>query len=108
MRTLFGPVRLYTQPQCRSCDRVKQKLEDAGVEYRTIDISDDGDAYAFVRDVLGAKSVPVLVSDTHDPIFGYDPDKLKALITWYTEKPKLAPCQLYDTDIHDYVYEGEE
>ena len=101
-------VKVFTQPQCRSCDRVKSKLEEAGIAYEAVDIMQDAEAYTYVKDVLGAKSVPVIVDGLDGVSFGYDPSKLKKLISWYTEKPKLAPCQLYDADIRDYVYSGDD
>lgn len=74
-------VTVFSQPQCRSCDRVKAKLEEAGVEFDTVNILENQEAYTYVRDVLKATSVPVIVSDVLDPILGYQPDKLKELIS---------------------------
>lgn len=96
MKTL-NRVTVYTQPQCRSCDRVKSKLVDAGVEFEAIDILQDPASYDFVKNVLGARSVPVVVSDVMAPIFGYQPDRLQHLI-----------LELRDyTEVHDYIFEGE-
>ena len=92
------PVTIYTRRQCRACDRVKAKLEENGIDYDTVDIDLNYDAYTYVTQVLGAKAVPVIVTDTHKPIIGYHPDKVEELI-----KRLSSPYE----GIHDYVYEGE-
>lgn len=90
MRTLFAPLTVYTQPGCQPCRLVKKRLDDAGIEYEAVDISKNDEARTYVTEVLKASSVPVIVTDTHDPIIGFRSDQLAELI-------------------HDYVYEeGEE
>jgi glutaredoxin-like protein NrdH len=75
---------VYSQPDCRPCKRVISKLEDESVEFEVVDISEDQTAWQFVTEMLGARSTPVIDSE-FGPILGYDPDKLKQLITWYKE-----------------------
>lgn len=76
-------VTLYTQPLCRSCDRVKRKLTAAGIEFREVDILKDDKAYSFVKYTLGAKSVPVVEATGYNPIVGYEPQLLNYLIETY-------------------------
>lgn len=90
-------VIVYTQPACLPCKRVIRKLEEAGVGFQVVDISEDQDAWAYLVNVLGAKSTPVIQSDDFPPILGYDPDKLKELLLF-----------LNSDQIHDYVHEEEE
>ncbi|ASR86160.1 NrdH-like protein [Mycobacterium phage BobSwaget] len=84
MRTLFAPVTVYTQPLCKPCDRVKEKLTAAGIEFEAVDLLQNAEAYTYVKNVLKASSTPVIVTDTHDPIIGYQPDKLAELIDYHT------------------------
>lgn len=84
MRTLFAPVTVYTQRGCQPCERVKQALEDAGIEYDAVDIALNDEARTYVVDVLKALSVPVIVTDTHESIIGDQPEKLAELIDYYT------------------------
>ncbi|AHJ86422.1 hypothetical protein 40AC_59 [Mycobacterium phage 40AC] len=84
MRTLFAPVTVYTQPLCKPCDRVKEKLTEAGVEFDAVDLMANAEAYTYVRDVLKASSTPVIVTDALDPIIGYQPDKLSELIDYFS------------------------
>lgn len=74
-------VTLYTQPLCRPCERVKSKLKEAGIEFQEVNILEDDKAYSYVKNTLGAKSTPILEALGHEPILGYDPIKLKELIS---------------------------
>ncbi|UJD20893.1 NrdH-like glutaredoxin [Mycobacterium phage Zimmer] len=84
MRTLYAPLTVYTQPGCRSCVRVIEKLEHLGIKLDVVNLNTNPEAKTYVTDVLKAASVPVIVTDTHDPIIGYQPDKLAELIEYYT------------------------
>ncbi|AXH46797.1 NrdH-like glutaredoxin [Mycobacterium phage Acolyte] len=84
MRTMFAPVTVYSQPLCRPCDRVKEKLKQAGIEFDEVNILQNDEAFTYVKEVLKAKATPVIVTDTHDPIIGYQPDKLAELVEYHT------------------------
>lgn len=76
----YPPVTVYGQPGCRPCKRTRALLDGAEIDYEYVDLTVNDDARTYVTSVLKASSVPVVVSDTHDPIIGYQPDKLRALI----------------------------
>ncbi|KRD08617.1 NrdH-redoxin [Mycobacterium sp. Root265] len=86
MSSLTAPITVYTSPGCKPCERVKQMLEDAGVEYDAVNLmtKENEDAYVYVTEVLHVRSTPVVVTDTHNPIVGYQPDKIKELIEYYS------------------------
>ena len=90
-------VILYTQPACLPCKRVEKKLTEAGVEFELVDLSKDRVAADYVKRVLMALSTPVIEADGWLPIIGYQPDKLKDLIS-----------ELTVDQIHDYVYEEQD
>lgn len=94
-------VTVYTQPDCRPCKRVINKLKDEGIVLEVVDISKDLLAKDYVTRVLKAKSTPVVEAYGFQPIVGYQPDKLKEFI----EEVKFE--QRVD-EIHDYVYEEAE
>lgn len=73
-------VTVYTQPLCRPCDRVKNKLLAAGIDFEEVDILQDDKAYSFLKYTLGAQSTPVVIGPEGWTIVGYQPDKLKDLI----------------------------
>lgn len=78
---------IYTTTVCKLCDKVKLKLKAAGVEFEIInlDLPEHIEARSYVENVIGAKSVPVVVSDVLPPILGYRPEKLKQLISALTK-----------------------
>ncbi|AOZ61294.1 NrdH-like glutaredoxin [Mycobacterium phage DarthPhader] len=84
MRTLFAPVTVYTQPGCRACVRVIEKLADKGIAHDVVNLDNNPEAKTYVTEVLNAASVPVIVTDTHEPIIGYHPEKVADLIAYYT------------------------
>lgn len=74
-------ITVYTQPDCRPCKRVIGKLEEAGIDFETVDLSTDALARDFVQRAYQAKSTPVVADDAEGSVIvGYQPDKLKTLI----------------------------
>lgn len=73
---------LYSRTVCKLCDRMKLRLTEAGVTFETInlDLPEYDDARTYVTQVLGAKSVPVVVSDVYPPILVFQPEKIKQLV----------------------------
>jgi hypothetical protein len=61
---------------------VLAKLLDAGLPHKVVDVSVDLQARGFLN-LVGAKSVPVVVADGYNPIVGYEPILLKYLIETY-------------------------
>jgi glutaredoxin-like protein NrdH len=73
-------VTVFTQPDCRPCKRVIDKLTEAGLPIDVIDISADLLAKEYVTRFLQAKSTPVVEAPGFDAVIGYQPDKLKEII----------------------------
>jgi glutaredoxin-like protein NrdH len=68
---------LYTLPDCPQCNATKKYLDRDHVEYSTIDLSVDKEAYELVSS-LGYKNAPVVISgDNHWS--GFRPDKIASL-----------------------------
>jgi len=68
---------VYTKPSCVQCDMTKRMLDKIGVEYNTVDITEDSAAMEMVLG-LGFKSAPVVITDT-DSWAGFNPDKINSL-----------------------------
>ena len=68
---------VYTKPSCVQCDMTKRKLDRIGVEYETVDITEDSAAMEMVLG-MGFKSAPVVITDT-DSWAGFNPDKINSL-----------------------------
>lgn len=70
-------VTVYSKPNCPQCTQTKKKLEQRGIAFEVIDISQDKKAAQTVND-LGYRQVPVVVSgEKHWS--GFRPDLLSAL-----------------------------
>ena len=72
------PITIYTQPRCVQCDSTKRFLDRNGIEYAVVDITEDQDAYAMVKE-LGFTSAPVVITQT-DKWSGFRIEKLNALV----------------------------
>lgn len=70
-------VTVYTKPACVQCVATKRALNQAGIPYITIDVTEDEAAYQYVTS-LGYLAAPVVtVGDDHWS--GFQPDKIKQL-----------------------------
>ncbi len=73
----MSKVTVYSKPNCPQCTQTKKKLEQKGIAFEVIDISQDKKAAQTVND-LGYRQVPVVVSgEKHWS--GFRPDLLSAL-----------------------------
>lgn len=71
-------VTVYTLPSCVQCDSTKRVLTRNGIEFKTIDLSQDEAAMALVKE-LGYTAAPiVVVGDDHWS--GFRMDKISALV----------------------------
>lgn len=70
-------VVVYTLPSCVQCDTTKKMLERNNVEFTTVDLSEDKEAYDMVKS-LGYQSAPVVIAG-QDHWSGFRIEKIKAL-----------------------------
>lgn len=82
MSNLFNRVTVYGQPNCSWCNKAKSQLDAAGIEYAYVDITKDEAAKDYVVGTIGARQVPVIVDDIHEPIIGTA--SLDNLISYHT------------------------
>jgi glutaredoxin-like protein NrdH len=68
-------VTVYTKPACVQCNATKRALDKAGVDYTTVDISQDEQAREAVM-AMGHMQAPVVVTDDAN-WSGFRPDRLK-------------------------------
>ena len=71
------PITVYTKPACVQCTMTKKALDKAGLEYDTVDISEDPAAYEKVV-ALGFMSAPVVIAGD-DSWAGFKPEKIALL-----------------------------
>ena len=68
---------VYTKPACVQCDMTKRMLDKIGVEYKTVDITEDQEALDLILG-MGFKAAPVVITES-DAWAGFQPDKINAL-----------------------------
>ncbi|GMA25232.1 glutaredoxin-like protein NrdH [Luteimicrobium album] len=70
-------ITVYSKPACVQCEATKRALDKKGLEYDVVDVTEDPEALALVRE-LGYLQAPVVVADdTHWS--GFRPDQITAL-----------------------------
>lgn len=74
----MSTVTVYTKPGCQPCRMTLRRLDAAGLDYTTVDISQDDDARDYVMS-LGYQQAPVVVAGgTHWS--GFRPERIKGLM----------------------------
>ena len=72
-------VTVYSKPNCVQCNFTAQYLDNNGIEYRKIDITQDEEAFKELK-MCGYQSVPVVAVGTLDNSWsGFRPDRLAGL-----------------------------
>ena len=72
-------ITVYTKPQCDPCSTTKTMLDNKKVNYRTVDVTEDSDAYRFITEDLGYRQTPVVYVDENNHWSGFRIDALKKL-----------------------------
>lgn len=70
-------VTVYSLPNCVQCDSTKRLLTRNEVSFNEVDLSQDPDALAMIRE-LGYNAAPVVMAG-EDHWSGFRPDKLATL-----------------------------
>ncbi|CNI19898.1 glutaredoxin-like protein NrdH [Yersinia pekkanenii] len=69
---------IYSKPNCVQCNATYRALDKHGIAYQIIDLTEDLQAFRYVKS-LGYQQVPVIVMDD-DHWSGFRPDKINALV----------------------------
>lgn len=70
-------VTVYSKPACVQCNATYRALDKEGIEYSTVDISEDPEALDMIRG-LGFAQAPVVIAGD-DSWSGFRPDKIEKL-----------------------------
>jgi glutaredoxin-like protein NrdH len=68
---------VYTKPSCVQCEQTKKLLDKNGVEYTTVDITQDQEAYDKIVS-MGFLAAPVVISGTQSWA-GFQPDRINSI-----------------------------
>ena len=69
-------ITVYSKPMCVQCDATYRALDKQGLDYTSVDLTQDVEALEFVK-TLGYQQAPVVVAG-EDHWSGYRPDRIKA------------------------------
>jgi len=72
-------IKIYTTPTCAFCPAVKKFLDDKGVEYEEVDITQDEKAAEEMKEKTGQMGVPVTIIG-EEVVVGYDKKKLEEVL----------------------------
>ena len=80
---MFPPVTMLTKPQCVQCRMTAQLLNEAGVDYQVIDLTESEAAMEWAQD-HDFRAAPIVVvgemsTEDFDAWAGFRPDKIAAL-----------------------------
>lgn len=81
-------ITVYSKPNCPQCTMTYRLLDQLGLEYQAVDVTQDQEALEYILG-LGYKQAPVVIAGA-DHWSGYRPDRLKTLAA-------LAAKQLANT-----------
>lgn len=70
-------ITVYTKPSCVQCNATYRALDAKGLQYTSVDLSQDVNALDVVK-AMGYMQAPVVVTDD-DHWSGFRPDKIAAL-----------------------------
>jgi glutaredoxin-like protein NrdH len=68
---------VYTKPSCVQCDMTKRYMDKIGVEYTTVDITQDQEALDLILS-MGFQAAPVVISGNMSWA-GFQPEKINLL-----------------------------
>ncbi|MDN6428814.1 MAG: glutaredoxin-like protein NrdH [Propionibacterium sp.] len=78
-------ITVYSKPMCVQCDATYRALDKQGLDYTSVDLTQDVEALEFVK-TLGYQQAPVVVAG-EDHWSGYRPDRIKAAAAAAAESP---------------------
>lgn len=67
---------VYSKPACVQCNATDRALENKGIPYRVVDLTQNPEALEYVQD-LGYLQAPVVVVDDQDHWSGFRPDHIE-------------------------------
>ena len=70
-------ITVYTKPSCVQCTATYRALDNKGIAYDVLDLSEDENALEAVK-ALGYLQAPVVITD-EEHWSGFRPDKINAL-----------------------------
>jgi len=70
-------ITVYSKPNCVQCTMTKKALDKLGLDYNTVDVTQDAAAFNMIVG-LGFQSAPVVIAGD-DSWAGFQPERITAL-----------------------------
>lgn len=70
-------ITVFTTPSCVQCGATKRLMDSLGIEYTTVDLTQDPESLARVKS-LGYGQAPVVFAGNEDHWSGFQPEKIRA------------------------------
>lgn len=74
----MNKVTVYTKKNCPQCIMTKQYMDTLGIQYQTIDVSENEESREYVKS-LGFQTLPVVVAESGEAWFGFRPENIDLL-----------------------------
>lgn len=84
-------ITVYSKPMCVQCDATYRALGKQGLEYTSIDVTQDPEALEYIKG-LGYQQAPVVIAG-EDHWSGSRPDRIKAAAAMAAEAAPLRVAQ---------------
>lgn len=75
-------IEIYTTPSCPYCGKLKQFLNDEGLDYKEYNVAENREKAKEMIQKTGERGVPqtiVAIGDGKEAIVGFQPQKIKQL-----------------------------
>lgn len=83
---LMITVTVYSKPRCVQCTATYRALDNAGVSYEVVDVTENAAAYEYVTGDLGYSQAPIVVVDEEDHWSGFQPDQIARVAAAFAAK----------------------
>ena len=75
-------IEIYTTPSCPYCSKLKQFLNDEGIDYEEYNVAENRDKAKEMIQQTGERGVPQTIVSTDEgeqAVIGFQPEKIKQL-----------------------------
>lgn len=73
-------IEIFTTPSCPYCSKLKQWMEEEGIEYTEWDVASNREKAIEMIQQTGQQGVPQTIIDGEQAVIGFQPDRIKDII----------------------------
>ena len=72
-------ITIYSTPVCKYCNLAKDFFKAKGIEYTEVNVAEDQEARAYIMELTGRTSVPVIIIGDQ-AVVGFDEETITKLL----------------------------